>query len=79
MYYFLLKAALSGIFGSAFGKWFLSTKCGRYFQNRLDRVMEYLTNKHNISVLKKDEEWMTLYPSLAARIERLESKINREE
>lgn len=72
MYWFLLKAAVSGVFGSAFGKWFLSTKMGIWFQKHLDRFMEYLANKYNINIAKKELKWREQYPLLAERIDKLE-------
>jgi hypothetical protein len=72
VYWILLRAALTGIFGSAFGKWFLSTRMGRWFQTKLDRFMEYLAVKYNINIAKKEAKWASQYPGLANRIEKLE-------
>ena len=72
MYWILLRAALTGIFGSAFGKWFLSTRMGRWFQTKLDRFMEYLAVKYDINIAKKEAKWASQYPGLANRIEKLE-------
>jgi len=73
MYWILLRAALTGIFGSAFGKWFLSTRMGRWFQTKLDRFMEYLAVKYDINIAKKEAKWASQYPNLANRIEKLEN------
>jgi hypothetical protein len=74
MYWLLLRAAITGVFGSAFGKWFLSTRMGRWFQTKLDRFMEYLANKYDIHLAKKEEKWRTQFPHLADKIDNLESK-----
>lgn len=74
MWALLVRAALTGIFGSAFGKWFLSTRLGRCFQVKLDNCMEYLANKYDLHLAKKEAEWRTQYPHLADKIDNLESK-----
>jgi len=72
MYAFLLRAMLSGIISSSFGKWFLSTKVGIWFQKKLDAFMEYLAVKYDIHLAKKEAKWRSDYPLLAERIDRLE-------
>ena len=73
MWILLIRAALTGIFGSAFGKWFLSTRMGRWFQTKLDNFMEYLAKKYDINIAKKEIAWAQAYPNLANRIEKLEN------
>jgi hypothetical protein len=75
MWFILIRAALTGIFGSAFGKWFLATRMGRWFQTKLDTFMEYLAVKYDINIAKKEIAWAQQYPNLANRIEVLEAKI----
>jgi len=72
MWTVLIRAALTGIFGSAFGKWFLSTRVGRWFQTKLDNFMEYLAVKYDIHLVKKEAKWRTQFPHLANRIDKLE-------
>ena len=72
MWILLVRAAISGIFGSAFGKWFLSTRMGRWFQNKLNAFMQYLAVKYDINIAKKEAKWASQYPGLANRIEQLE-------
>lgn len=72
MYLLLLRAAITGIFGSAFGKWFLSTRVGIWFQVKLDTFMEYLAIKYDIHLARKEEKWRSEFPHLAARIDKLE-------
>jgi hypothetical protein len=73
MWILLVRAAITGVFGSAFGKWFLSTRMGRWFQTKLDNFMEYLAKKYDINIAKKEAIWASQYPGLANRIEQLEA------
>jgi DNA repair ATPase RecN len=77
VFWILIRAALTGVFGSAFGKWFLSTRMGRWFQTKLDRFMEYLANKYDIHLAKKEAKWRTEFPHLADRIDNMESSANK--
>ena len=74
MWILLVRAAITGVFGSAFGKWFLSTRMGRWFQTKLDNFMEYLAKKYDINIAKKEAVWASQYPGLANRIEQLEAR-----
>jgi hypothetical protein len=73
MWILLVRAAITGTFGSAFGKWFLSTRMGMWFQKKLDAFMEYLAVKYDIQVAKKEAKWRTDYPLLSERIDKLEA------
>ena len=73
MWILLVRAAITGVFGSAFGKWFLSTRMGRWFQTKLNNFMEYLAKKYDINIAKKEAKWAAQYPGLANRIEQLEA------
>ena len=73
MWILLVRAAITGTFGSAFGKWFLSTRMGMWFQKKLDAFMEYLAVKYDIQIAKKEAKWRTDYPLLSERIDKLEA------
>lgn len=73
MWIILVRAAITGVFGSAFGKWFLTTRMGIWFQKKLDAFMEYLAVKYDIQIAKKEAKWKSDYPLLAEKIERLEA------
>ena len=73
MWILLVRAAITGTFGSAFGKWFLTTRMGMWFQKKLDAFMEYLAVKYDIQIAKKEAKWRTDYPLLSERIDRLEA------
>lgn len=63
-------------FGTAFAKWFLNTKAGKWFQLKVDKFMNYLSEKYDIEVAKKEVKWRRDYPLLANKIDELERKIN---
>ena len=73
MWILLVRAAITGVFGSAFGKWFLTTRMGIWFQKKLDAFMEYLAVKYDIQIAKKEAKWKSDYPLLAERIDKLEA------
>jgi len=72
MYWFLVKAIISGIISSSFGEWFLRTKAGTWFQQKLDRFLNYVSYKYDIHITKTDAKWRRDYPLLAERIDKLE-------
>ena len=72
MYWFLIKSILSAVLGSQFYKWYASTKIGIYFQNRIDQFMEYISEKYNITLIKKQSKFEKDYPLMMERIEALE-------
>lgn len=76
MWFLLVRAALTGIFGSAFGKWFLSTRMGRWVQIKLDTFMEYLAVKHDIKIAKREEKWMSDFPHIAEIIDKLQNEVS---
>ena len=72
MYWFLIKSILSAVLGSQFYKWYASTKIGIYFQNRIDQFMEYIAEKYDIEIIKKQSKFEKDYPLMMERIEALE-------
>lgn len=73
----LVKACISGIVATAFGKWFSSTKAGIWLQKKLDTFMEYLSNKYRIEILKKEERWKKEHPSLCNDLESLKKRLDK--
>ena len=76
MYWFLIRSILSAVLGSQFYKWYASTKLGIYFQNRIDQFMEYISNKYDITLIKKQSKFEKDYPLMMKRIEALENRQN---
>ena len=76
MYWFLIKSIVSAVLGSQFYKWYASTKIGIYFQNRIDQFMEYIAQKYDIEIAKKQSKFEKDYPLMMKRIEELENRQN---
>ena len=79
MYFLLilsLKRILSTIIGSSFYNWFRTTNFGIWFQMKLDKFMEYLSDKYNIELAKKQSKFEADYPLMMKRIEEIEKKLN---
>jgi len=78
MYWFLIKSIVSAVLGSQFYKWYASTMIGIYFQNRIDQFLEYIAQKYNIEIAKKQSKFEKDYPLMMKRIEVLENRQNPE-
>ena len=74
MYWFLIRSIASAVLGSQFYKWYASTKIGIYFQNRIDQFMEYISQKYDIEIMKKQSKFERDYPLMMKRIEALENR-----
>jgi hypothetical protein len=72
MYWFLLKSIMGSIIGSSFYQWWQGTKMGIWSQSRLDRFMQYLADKYDIEIAKKDAKFEKQYPLILERIKELE-------
>lgn len=71
MYYFILKSILGSIVGSSFYTWWKDTRLGVWFQKKLDETLTAL----DWEILKKEEQWKTLYPMLDFRLLELEERV----
>ena len=69
MWWLILKAIVSSVVGSTFYQWFKKTKVGVWFQDKVDDFMEYIAEKYDIEIAKREEKWLSQYPNLAKRIE----------
>ena len=67
---------MSAVLGSQFYKWYASTKIGIYFQNRLDQFMEYISQKYDIEIMKKQSKFEQDYPLMMKRIVEIERKLS---
>ncbi len=70
-----LKSILSAIIGSSFYNWFQKTKFGIWFQQYVDNSLQYIANKYDLELAKKDAKFRKQYPLILARIEELENKL----
>jgi adenylate kinase family enzyme len=59
---FILKACLTGIIGSAFYAWFKTTRMGVWFDKKLDSLMNRISGRLDIEVLKKNEKALKKLP-----------------
>ena len=71
----LAIACVTAVFGNAFSKWFLNTKVGAWLQLKIDKLMNFLAERYDIEIAKKEVKWRAYYPLLAKRIDALEAKI----
>ena len=72
-----LKSILSSIIGSSFYQWFQGTKIGIWFQNQVNRFMEYFAEKYELELMKKDAKFRKQYPLAAERIDNLEKELKK--
>jgi hypothetical protein len=63
---------MGSIIGSSFYQWWQGTKMGIWSQTRLDRFMQYLADKYDIEIAKKDAKFEKQYPLILERIKELE-------
>ena len=63
---------MSSVLGSQFYKWYAQTKMGIYFQNRINQFMEYISQKYDIEMAKKQSKFEQDYPKVMERINKLE-------
>ena len=78
MYWFLIKSILSAVLGSQFYQWYAGTKIGIYFQNRIEQFMEYISEKYDITLIKKQSKFERDYPLIMKRIEELELDVYKD-
>ncbi len=67
-----IRSILSSVIGSTFYTWFKDTKFGVWFQAKIEDFMEYVADKYDIDLAKKEQTWLSQYPKLAKRIIKLE-------
>ena len=78
MYWFLIRSIVSAVLGSQFYKWYASTKIGIYFQNRIDQFLDYIAEKYDIEIMKKQSKFEKDYPLMMKRIEALELDVYKD-
>ena len=78
MYWFLIRSIVSAVLGSQFYKWYASTKIGIYFQNRIDQFLDYIADKYDIEIMKKQSKFEKDYPLMMKRIEALELDVYKD-
>ena len=56
IWFFVLKACLTGVIGSAFYAWVKTTRMGVWFDKKLDSLLNRISGRLDIEVLKKKEK-----------------------
>ena len=55
-----MLSAVTATFGTAFAKWFFTTKIGIWVQQKFEQFMNYLQEKYDIELAKKEAAWKHL-------------------
>ena len=76
MWFFLISNIAGSIIGSATDSWFADTKLGNWFYKKVDNVSTWASKKLGLKILKDEQNWKAKYPNVAAKIEKLEARIN---
>jgi len=76
MWFFLIYSISSSIIGMAAESWFADTKLGVWFYKKVDNVSTWASKKLGLKILQDEQNWKTKYPNVAAKIEKLEARIN---
>ena len=71
----ILKSILGSLIGSSFYKWFEKTKFGIWFQQYVDNTLQYIAEKYDIELAKKDAKFRKQYPLIADRLDALEEDL----
>ena len=72
----LVQACIFATFGKIYATWFMKTKAGKWLMNKVENFMQYLADKYEIEIAKKEVKWKRDYPELAKRLEKIENNIS---
>ena len=72
----LIQACIFATFGKIYATWFMKTKAGKWLMNKVENFMQYLADKYEIEIAKKEVKWKRDYPELAKRLEKIENNIS---
>ena len=72
----LVQACVFATFGKIYATWFMKTKAGKWLMNKVENFMQYLADKYEIEIAKKEVKWKRDYPELAKRLEKIENNIS---
>ena len=76
MWFWAISAIAGSILGSASSAWFEKTSAGRWFYNIINNVYNWAAEKFDLQVLKAEDKWRKKYPNIAAKMDKLEARIN---
>ena len=74
--FWIISSIASSIIGMAAESWFADTKLGVWFYKKVDNVSTWASKKLGLKILKDENNWKAKYPNVAAKIEKLEARIN---
>ena len=57
--------------------WFVDTKLGVCFYNKVDNVSIWASKKLGLKVLQDEINWKKKYPNVSDKIDKLEARINK--
>ena len=72
----LVQACVFATFGKIYATWFMKTKAGKWLLIKVENFMQYLADKYEIEIAKKEVKWKRDYPELAKRLEKIENNIS---
>ena len=72
----LAQACVFATFGKIYATWFMKTKAGKWLLIKVENFMQYLADKYEIEIAKKEVKWKRDYPELAKRLEKIENNIS---
>ena len=72
----LAQACGFATFGKIYATWFMKTKAGKWLLIKVENFMQYLADKYEIEIAKKEVKWKRDYPELAKRLEKIENNIS---
>jgi len=74
--FWIISSIASSIIGMAAESWFADTKLGVWFYKKVDNVSTWASKKLGLKILQDEQNWKAKYPNVAAKIEKLEVRIN---
>ena len=77
MWFFLISNIVGPILRNATNSWFVDTKLGIWFYDKVDNVSTWASKKLGLKILKDENNWKTKYPNVAMKIEKLEARIEK--
>ena len=77
MWFFLISNIVGAILRNATNSWFVDTKLGIWFYDKVDNVSTWASKKLGLKILKDENNWKTKYPNVAMKIEKLEARIEK--
>tara|TARA_R100001377_G_C3186975_1_gene108964 strand:- start:51 stop:299 length:249 start_codon:yes stop_codon:yes gene_type:complete len=75
MWFWLISSISGSILGGAANSWFLDTKIGVWFYEKVDDISTWSAKKLNIKILSEEEAWRKKYPNIAKKLDDLDKKI----